>query len=133
METHPQDAIGVPGHFVAEALQLPADSRVAPGRILVRHADDQRGDVWLGRGATGASLIRPVVFLGDEPSIPPQDGVGCYDALDGREASSAEDLAFHGQAASLVIGEAEPSGSLRRAEDTILLDQVVNDWLAAGG
>jgi len=40
----------------------------------------------------------------DEPSVPPQDGVGCPDARDGREAASAEDLAFHGQSASLVVG-----------------------------
>jgi hypothetical protein len=76
---------------------------VAPGRIIVRHANHQRGDVWLGRWATGASLIRAVVFLGDESSVPPQDGVGCHDAPDGRKAASAKVLAFHGQTASLVM------------------------------
>jgi hypothetical protein len=38
-------------------------------------------------------------------------------------------LAFHGQAASLIVGEAQSSGLPRRPEDPILLEQVVNDRL----
>ena len=67
----------------------------------------------------GAGEFQYRVFLGHEPTIPPQDRVRCYDAGDGR------------QAASLVVGEAQLSGSLRRAEDSILFEQVVNDPPAA--
>ena len=119
----------IPANLVAEALQATADARVAPGGILVRHAYHKRSDVWLGRRATGASLVGTVVFLGDELPVPPQDGVGCHDARDHCKAASAKDLAFHGQAASLVVGEARPSGSVRGAEDPVLLEQVVNDRL----
>ena len=38
-------------------------------------------------------------------------------------------LAFHGQTASLVVGEANPSGIFRRTEDSVLLAQLVNDSL----
>jgi hypothetical protein len=38
-------------------------------------------------------------------------------------------LPFHGEATSLVIGEAQASRWLRRAQDPILLEQVVNDRL----
>ena len=48
---------------------------------------------------------------------------------DVREAASAENVAFHGQAAALVVGEAQPSGSVRGAEDPVLLEQVVDDRL----
>ncbi len=41
----------------------------------------------------------------------------------------AEDLALHGQAASLVVGEGNPSGTVSCAKDTVLLKQVVNDVL----
>ena len=41
----------------------------------------------------------------------------------------AEDLAFHGQAPSLIVGEAQSSGTVRRAEDTVLLEQVGDDRL----
>jgi hypothetical protein len=47
----------VPGYLMAEALQPPADARVAPGRILARHADHKRSDAWVGRRATGASRL----------------------------------------------------------------------------
>ena len=83
----------------------------------------------LVRRATGAPRLRTVVFLGDESPVPTQDGVGCHDAGDGREAATAEDLAFHGETASLVVGEAQSSGTVHRAEDTVLLEQVVNDRL----
>jgi hypothetical protein len=83
-------------HVVAETLQPAADAGVAPGRVLGRHAYHERGDVRLGARATGASRLRAVVLLGDEPPIPTEDGVGCHDSGDVREAAPAEDLAFHG-------------------------------------
>ena len=83
----------------------------------------------LVHGRPGRRWFEPSYFCGDEPPVPPQDGVGCHDASDVREAAPAEHLAFHGQAASLVVGEAQPSGSVRRAEDPVLLEQVVNDRL----
>jgi hypothetical protein len=76
----------------------------------------------------GASRLRAVVLLGDEPPIP-TDGVGCDDSGDVREAAPVEDLAFHGQAAPLVVGEAKPSRTVRCAEETVLLEQVANDRL----
>jgi len=70
-------------------------------------------------------------YFGPRADDTPQDRVRCYDAGDGRQAATAEDFPFHGQAASLVVGEAQLSGSLRRAEDSILFEQVVNDPPAA--
>jgi hypothetical protein len=43
--------------------------------------------------------------------------------------TTAEDVAFHGETASLVVGQAQSSGTIHRAEDSILLEQVVNDRL----
>ena len=83
----------------------------------------------LVHGRPGRRWFEPSYFCGDELPVPPQDGVGCHDAGDVREAAPAEDLAFHGEAASLVVGETQPSGSVRRAEDPVLLEQVVNDRL----
>ena len=45
------------------------------------------------------------------------------------KAASAENDDFHGQAASPVVSEAQPSGSVRGAEDPVLLEQVINDRL----
>jgi len=109
----------VAGDVVAEALQPAADACGAPGRVLVRPTHDDRGDVGLGARAPGTARLRAVVFLGDELPVPPQDGVRCHDA----------NLAFHGQAASLVVVEGNPSGTVGGAEDAVLLTQVVNHVL----
>ena len=43
--------------------------------------------------------------------------------------TAAENLTFHRQASALIIGQAEPSRSVRGAEDAVLLKQVVKDRL----
>ena len=70
-----------------------------------------------------------IVFLGHQCPIPAQDGVRCDDTRDGRQSASAKNLAFHGQAAALVVGDVGPSRSVRGAEDSVLLEQVVNNCL----
>src|SRR5262245_2518463 len=85
----------VAGHFVAETLQRAADSRVAPRRVLVRHADHEGGDIRLGAGATGDSLLRAGVFPGDEPAVPTEDRVRGDDARDAPEATPTERLSLH--------------------------------------
>jgi hypothetical protein len=76
-------------------------------------------------GRPGRRRLEPS-YLGHKPAIPPQDGVGCDDAGDGRQTAPAEDFALYGQAAALVVGEAQSSGSLGGAEDPVLLEQIVN-------
>ena len=80
-------------------------------------------------GRPGPPRFRTVVLLGDELPVPPQDRVGCHDAGDGREVTTAEDVTFHGETASLVVGQAQSSGTVHCAEDSVLLEQVVNDRL----
>jgi hypothetical protein len=70
-----------------------------------------------------------VVLRGAEFAVPAQDRVGCHDARDSREVPTAEDVAFHGETASLVVGEANPSRTVRRTEDPVFLAQVVNHGL----
>jgi hypothetical protein len=51
------------------------------------------------------------------------------DTRDGRQSAPAKNLAFHGQAAALVVAEMKPSRSVRGAEDSLLLEHVVNNGL----
>ena len=119
----------VAGHVVPETLEPTADPRIAPGRVLLCHADRQPGKVRLGARAARASRVRAVVFLRHERPISPQDCVRRDDADDARKATPAENLAFHRQAAPLVVGETEAPRSVRRAQDSVLFEQVVNDCL----
>ena len=47
----------------AELLQAAADAGVTPGRILVRHADDERGEVRRGARPTGRRAFEPSYFV----------------------------------------------------------------------
>src|SRR4030095_10749768 len=103
----------VPSDVVAEVLQSATNPRVAPGRILARHAHDQRRDVRLGIRTTRAPRLRTVVLRGDQQAVPAQDRIGRDDAGDVGEAPLAEGLPFDGQTASLGVGEANPWGPYR--------------------
>src|SRR3989442_6477009 len=104
-------------------------SACSPTWVLVRQACDERGEVRRGARATRAARLRAVVLLGDQQTVPAQDRIGGDDAGDVGEAPSAERLAFHGQPASLVVSEANPLGTVRRAEDPVLFAKIVNDGL----
>src|ERR1700676_3323537 len=95
----------IAGDVVTETREPTADARVAPSRVLRRHADHQRGEIRLGARATTASRLRAIVFLGHERPIPAQDGVRCDDTRDARQSAPAKNLAFHGQAAALIVGD----------------------------
>jgi hypothetical protein len=43
--------------------------------------------------------------------------------------TTAEDVALHGEPASLVVSQAQSSGTVHRAEYSVLLEQVVYDRL----
>ena len=73
------------------------------------------------RGRPGRRVFEPSYFCATSRRYQRRMVSGVNDASDLREAAPAQDLAFHGQAASLVIGEARPSGTVRRAEDAVLL------------
>jgi hypothetical protein len=119
----------VPRDVVAEVLQPTADASIAPGWILVRHAHDERRDLRLRGRSTRAPHLRTVVLLGDQCPVPPQDRVGRHDAGDGCKMTTAEDAAVHGETTSLVVGQAQSPRPVHRAENAVLLEQVLNDRL----
>ncbi len=100
-----------------EVRQRAADARIAPRRVLVRQACDERGEVGRGAWPARSALIRAIVFLVDQQTVPAQNRIRRRDAGDVGEALSAEGFAFHGQTASLVVGQANTVGPVRRAED----------------
>jgi hypothetical protein len=52
-----------------------------------------------------------------------------HEASDGRELTTAQNLAFHGEPASLVASEGQSSRTVHRPEDAIFLAQIINDRL----
>jgi len=118
-----------PPDLVTEMAQRVSQPGVAPAWVLARHANEQGGDVLVGCRPTKPAPLRPVVLLRHEPSVPPKDGVGRHDTGDLVEALAPKELALHGQAPSLVVGQAETTASQLVAEDAVLLEQVVDGLL----
>lgn len=57
---------------VAEIGQRSLNSTMAPASILLCHSSNQRNDFGSGSWASGCTVGAPVVFLGDQSSIPRQ-------------------------------------------------------------
>ena len=80
------------------------DSRVAPARVLLRHADDQLGDdLHDPRSAGGMTLVRPL--LGNQLPVPSKGGVGSDERRNLGESPSADCFAAHGKPPPLCIGQ----------------------------
>lgn len=85
----------------------PLDPAAAVGRILSRHPLDQldrffrhRRPSWPLRASVAYVRLR-----GDHLSVPTQDRVGCNDRRIVPQRLEAQDLAFDGQAAALIVGQ----------------------------
>ncbi len=105
------------------------DPRVAPRRILPGRADDESRDVGPGSWATRLPAIRVVPLASGEPRIPGGNGDRSDDRGDPFEDLSAEGPALRSESATFVIGEAEPPATQLPLEDTVSLDQVLDDVL----
>ena len=112
--------------LVTETLHGPADSCVAPARILLRHTEDESGKIALRPWTAGATPPRAVVLPGDEPAVPAQDGVRRHDAGDFAKDPSAEHLALDREPASLVIRQPQPASFQLLAQQAVLLQQVLD-------
>src|SRR4029077_13339652 len=119
----------VAADVVTKPFELTANARVAPTRVHACQRNDQCGKVRLGPRATRASRGRAVVLLRDQRAIPPQNRVRSDDAGDARQPPPAERLTLDRQNAALVVGETDSSMSVRGAQDSVLLQQVVDDGL----
>ena len=92
---------------VAQVGQGPDDAVIAPGAILLGHADNQglQLRVYLGT-AWGLALLGAVKFLGHELAVPGENGVGLDDGGDFLEGLLAQLLADLSQRLALAVRSA---------------------------
>ena len=72
---------------------------------------------------------RTVVLVGDQEPVPAQDRIRCHNAGDIRETLLTEGLPFHGESTPLIVSEANGPRAVYRAEDPVLLEQVLDEVL----
>ncbi len=117
---------------MAEVVERPLDSRVAPARILVSHSDDQVGDdLHHPMPTRGVSFVGPL--LGDQLSVPTKDGVGSDERSDFGEGAAADGFAADSKTATLIVGQAESLAAELLLEDSILLTEIFDDRILLPG
>ncbi len=105
---------------MAEMTQRTTYPRVAPGRVLARHTNNEPRDRYVHPRSPDLPASFAVVPLpGDKPAMPTQDGVGRNYACDFIEDPPADGLASPRESSTLVIGQSNGLAvALRRDRDT---------------
>jgi len=113
---------------VPEILELALDARVAPGRVLGGHAQDEALDREHHASATLHRLrIRPL--RRDQPAVPAHDRVGRDDGGELPEKAPTEERPLCCESSPLVIGESQAIGTELLSQDAVLFAQVVDRTL----
>jgi len=121
--------MGMASDLVAEVAKSVAKLCVAPAGVFLGHPDNQIGDILVSFRAPRPTLLRAVVLLRHEPPIPSEDGVRRDDPGDLAEHLAAQQLALHGKAPALFVGQARPTATKLLSEDAVLFEQVVDGLL----
>jgi hypothetical protein len=98
-------------NLMAQIVQRPLYSSVAPIPVLGCHADDQPFYLIPGSRPTRATMFAAIVFLGDESSLPSQEGLRRNDRGDFAEQAPPEHFRLGRQASALTVVQAEAFGS----------------------
>ena len=76
---------------------------VAPIPVHCSHANDQVLNLIASSGSTRAAALAAIVFLGDQPSVPGQEGFRRDDGGDFTQQATPQRFGLGGQAAALII------------------------------
>src|SRR5437868_14117554 len=94
-----------------EVLQRTADSRITPGRILLRHPHDQPADLREdARTARSARRVGPLAR--DELAVPAQDRIGRDNRRNLAQHTPAQTLPAPRQTAPLLVGHPQSSSAI---------------------
>ena len=110
-----------------EVRQGALDPRVPPAAVLGGHAHDQRPDLAHDRQPSRITTGTAVVLGGDQGSVPCQQRVRRHDRGELAQQPSTECPGLRGEPTTLIVREAQASGSKLRAQDAVLFLQIVDD------
>jgi hypothetical protein len=97
-----------------------------PNPDFVPHLNDNLLDLGGRARPAGTALSAPIVFLSDEPPMPPQQGLRCHDCGHLGQKLPSQSFGFGGQSTSLVIAEPQTSVAELFAKNTVLFAQVLD-------
>jgi hypothetical protein len=110
-----------------EVRQGALDPRVAPAAVLGGHAHNQRADLAQDRRPSPTTTGTAVVLPGNQASVPRQQRVRRHDRGELAQQPSAQRPGLRGESTTLIVREAQASGSTLLAQDAVLFVQIVDD------
>jgi len=111
--------------LLGQVRQGPLDTAIAPGSILVRHADNELFDLLRDPGAAKRmALLASVELLRDKPLVPAQEGVRRGNRRDLFEALTAKRVGQRRKPPAFGVGEPQPAATEWGFEHAIFLLQV---------
>jgi hypothetical protein len=106
------------------------DASIAPGRILLSHADHELFDLFgHTRSSKRSAVLAPLECLRDEAVVPAHEGIGGGNRGHLLEACATEWVGQRSKAAAFHVGQAQPSAAELGFEDAILFLEIGDDVL----
>jgi len=116
---------GAAGQLAAEIEQGASDARIAPGRILSCHGDDELDQVGLSPSTSGSAPRATVVLTSDELAVPAQKRLGRDERRDAAQRGAADRVRAHRESPALSQREAQAPRALLLTEHSIFFHQVL--------
>ena len=101
------------------------DPRVAPRRILCRHAHDELTN--LDQDPTPSRLPGGGPFPGDQLAMPSQQGVRRCDRRDVPQGCTSDSVRSRSEPTAIVVRETQPTATKLTPQQAVLFDEVRND------
>ncbi len=108
---------------MAKVLEGLANAGVAPGGVVLGDPHDELPNL-LDHAGASEPLAGKGPFLGDEVSVPPQNGVRRHYRRDLAQCRASQAVSTHREATPLIIRESQPVAAQLGAQDAILLHQI---------
>jgi hypothetical protein len=111
---------------VAQIGQRPLDPPIAPIPVLASQANDQIRDLMAGSRPTWPPALAAVILLGDQLSVPGQQGFWRDEGGHFPQDATAEHLCSCSQAATLIVVQSEAPSYESLPQYPVFLAEVLN-------
>ena len=121
------DSVG--REIVSKVRHSTSDTAVTPVSIFTSQSDDKSFDLVLGSRPSWFPVSTAIVLVGDELSMPCEQGLGRHDIHDLGQRTSAQLFRPDGKPAPLIIGEPKSSVTDLFTKDAIFLGEIFDSEL----
>ena len=119
-------ADGTPCHLVTQIGKGPLDPPIAPIPVLCCQSDDQLFNLALSSRPSWATILAPVVLLGDQLPVPGQESFRSDDGGDFPQDATAKHFGLGRQATALVVVQTETLVAELLSQHSVLFTEIID-------